>query len=72
MDIPITIVDHEKAYDRPNLSYIRQQLEEAQAAAQTLCELHPEPSAIAPLCEALLHAIGEVSREMNKIADQRG
>jgi hypothetical protein len=66
MDTPRTIVvDNERAYDRPNLSYIRQQLEEARAAARTLCELHPEPSAIAPLCEALLHAIGEVSREMN-------
>lgn len=73
MNTPLTIVvNHERVYGRPNLPYIHQQLDEARAAAQTLYELHPEPSAIAPLCRALLHAVGEVSREMSEMTDRRG
>jgi hypothetical protein len=72
MDTPRTIVvNHEREHRRPDLPYIHQELEEAQAAARTLYELHPEPSAIAPLCEALLHAIGEISREMRTMTDWR-
>lgn len=48
----------------PDLPYIHQQLQEAQAAARSLYELFPDPAAVAPLYQALLHALVEINREI--------